>query len=289
MFAGVVEEIGEDPLQAARVGLDAQVPGTDRHGRVRQPRGRHRRDQTPDIDGFERDLLGARVEPGDLHQVVHERSQPGDVPDEQFPGPPALVRERTEVVAQDRGLGDQRRQRRPQFVRDVRHEPAVLGLGGLEPPDRLGQRGGHPVEPLRPRPELIVRGDRDPRRQVAASMRSAARLAASTGASTPRATLRATTSATRMSATVPTIRASRSWSSVDWSVARVVDEVHGGPARRSRSTDDEARLAADRRPGVGQLAGGDRCREVGRQRVHHHLGFAERAVGDRCTSAPRGR
>ena len=71
------------------------------------------------------------------------------------------------MLAQDRRLGDEGRQRRPQLVRDVGDEPAVLRLGRLEPADGLGQRLGHPVEPLRPRPELVVRGDRHARGQVA--------------------------------------------------------------------------------------------------------------------------
>ena len=126
------------------------------------------RDQSAEVDRLERDLLGPRIEPRDLHQVVDERPQPADVGDEQLAGPPALRRQRVEMLAQDRRLGDQRRQRCPQLVRDIGDEAPVLGLGRLEPADRLGQRLGHPVEALRPRPELVVRGDRHARRQVAA-------------------------------------------------------------------------------------------------------------------------
>ncbi len=52
-------------------------------------------------------------------------------------------------------------------MRDVRDELAVLRLRGLQPPDRVLEGGGHPVEPLRPRAELVARRHRDARREVA--------------------------------------------------------------------------------------------------------------------------
>ena len=125
-------------------------------------------DQPPKVDRFEGDPLGTGVEARDLHQVVHERPQPADVGDQQLAGAPALRRQRAEVLAHDRRLGDECGERGPQLVRDVGHETPVLGLGRLEPGDRVGQRLGHPVEAVGPRPELVVRGDRHARRQVAA-------------------------------------------------------------------------------------------------------------------------
>ena len=72
------------------------------------------------------------------------------------------------MVAEDRRLGDERRDRRPQLVADVGDEPPVLGLGGLEAEDRLLERVDHLVELLGPRAELVVGGHRDAGRQVAA-------------------------------------------------------------------------------------------------------------------------
>ena len=135
---------------------------------VGEPGGDDRRDQTTEVHRLEGDLLGAGIEPRELHEVVDEGPQPGDVGDEQLAGPTALRRQRVEVLAHDRCLGDERRERRPELVRHVGHEPAVLGLGRLEPADRLAEGLGHPVEPLRPGPELVVRGDGHPRGQVAA-------------------------------------------------------------------------------------------------------------------------
>ena len=168
MLAGVVEEVAEDPLEPARVGLDHERLAREIERGLRKPGRGDRRDQPAEVDRLERDLLGPRIEPGDLHQVVDQRPEPTHVAHQQLAGPPALRRQLTEVLAQDRRLGDQRRQRRSQLVGDIGDEAPVLGLGRLQPPDRVAERLGHPVEPLGPRPELVVRGDRHARRQVAA-------------------------------------------------------------------------------------------------------------------------
>ena len=63
-------------------------------------------------------------------------------------------------LAQDRRLGDERRERRPKLVRDVGDEAPVVGLGRLEPADRLLERRRHPVERLGPVAELVGGGDR---------------------------------------------------------------------------------------------------------------------------------
>ena len=168
VLARVVEEVAEDPLEAARVSLDDGHVRRDVDGRLRQAGRDDRRHQTPDVDRLEGDLLGARIEPRDLHEVVDEGPQPGDVGDQQLPGPPALLGERSEVVVEDRGLRHERRDGCSQLVRDIGDESAVLRLGGLEAADGLAERLGHPVEPLRPGSELIVRRDRYSRGQVAA-------------------------------------------------------------------------------------------------------------------------
>ena len=108
-------------------------------------------DQPAEIDRLDPDLLARGVEPRQLHQVLDEGAQPADVVDDELAGPARVRRQGVEVVAQDRRLGDERGDRRPQLVGDVGDEPPVLGLGGLEPDDRVLERVGHPVEPIGPR------------------------------------------------------------------------------------------------------------------------------------------
>ena len=146
------------------------------------------------------------------------------------------------MLAQDRGLGDERRERRPQLVGHVRDEPPVLGLGGLEPADRVGQGVGHPVEPLGPRAELVVRGDRHPRRQVAAfdplggaAGRLDRRQDAAGDAPAPRAGRRGSRTI------VPTTSASPQLGERLFERRHVVDEVVGRPAARRPAADDQAR------------------------------------------------
>jgi hypothetical protein len=88
--------------------------------------------------------------------------------DDELAGPARLRGKRVEVTAEQRRLGDERGDRCPQLVRDVGDEPPVLGLGGLEPDDRVFEGVRHPVEAGRPLAELVRGGDRDARRQVAA-------------------------------------------------------------------------------------------------------------------------
>jgi hypothetical protein len=58
-------------------------------------------------------------------------------------------------------------ERGPQLVRDIGHEPAVLALRRLQPPDRGRERVGHAVE-LRGKPrELVGAACRHARREVA--------------------------------------------------------------------------------------------------------------------------
>ena len=127
MLAGVVEEIGEDPLEPARVGLDDHaVIGELEHG-VPVVGGRDVPDEAVEVDGLDPDLLARRVEPRQLHQVLDEDAHPPDVLDHELARPAGLRRQRIEVVAEDRHLGDEGRDRRPQLVADVRDEPPVLG------------------------------------------------------------------------------------------------------------------------------------------------------------------
>ena len=196
-----------------------------------------------------------RVEPRDLHQVVDERAQAPDVRHEQLARAPARLGQRVEVLAQDRRLGDERRQRRPELVRDVGDEPAVLRLGRLEPADRLGECLGHPVEPLGPRPELVVRGDRHARGQVAvldAPRRPGWRPRPARGPAGDglRDEERDEDERDRADGQGHPELAERL---VDR--GHVVDEVERRSGATDPAADDEARPAGERRPGVGELAG----------------------------------
>ena len=164
----VVEEVADDPLDPARVGLDDDEVRRHRADGLGQAGGRDGRHELDEVDRLRRELLRAGVEARDLHQVVDEDPQPGDVGDEELAGPAAGVGHRPEVLAQDRRLGDERRERRPQLVRDVGDEAPVVGLGRLEPADRLLERRRHPVERLGPVAELVGGRDRHARREVAA-------------------------------------------------------------------------------------------------------------------------
>ena len=213
------------------------------------------RDEADEVDRLERDLLGRGIEARQLHELLDERPQPPHVGHQQLGRSPALRRQLVEVLAHDRRLGDERGDRRPQLVRHVGHEPAVLVLGRLEPPDRVREDAGHPVEPLGPGPELVARRDGHPRRQVAAldpfrdptglldrrqdaardePRRRPARRAAARGA--------------------PSDRARRSWSMASRTPADVADEVERRPALGRATTDDERGHPADVEPAHRQLA-----------------------------------
>jgi hypothetical protein len=113
------------------------------------------------------DALGAGVEAGDLHQVLDELAQAGDVRDQQLGRPARLRRQLVEVVGQQRGLAHQGGQRRAQLVGDVGGEAPLPRLGGLQLADLRLQRSRHLVERLRPGAELVAALDGQPRLEQA--------------------------------------------------------------------------------------------------------------------------
>ena len=116
-----------------------------------------------EVDGLGLDALAAGVEAGDLHQVLDQPPQAPDVRDQELGGPPGLDRHRLEMLGEERGLADERRQRRAQLVGDVGGEAALAGLGGGEGRDLRLERRRHLVEGLRPDPELVTPLDGKPR------------------------------------------------------------------------------------------------------------------------------
>ena len=171
------------------------------------------------------------------------------------------------MLAQDRRLGDEGRQRRPQLVRDVGDEAPVLGFGRLEPADGLGQRLGHPVEAVRPRPELVVRGDRHARRQVAVLDRLGGTAGGLDRGQDPArdGPGHEQGDEDQRDGADGEGRPELAERLVDG--GHVVDEVEGRPRAADAAADDEARPPGDLGPGVGELAGVDALREVGGKRA----------------------
>ena len=81
MLSRVVEQVPEDPLEAPGVGVDDQPLIWNDDGRLLQPGPRHGGHEPPDIDGFERDPFGSRIESGTtISQYSTAGSTPGGKP-----------------------------------------------------------------------------------------------------------------------------------------------------------------------------------------------------------------
>ena len=189
-------------------------PRRRRAARSPRPGGGPRRSPVtsrPRSSGSSAGLLGVGVEPRDLHQVVDQRPQPAHVGDQELGGAPRVGRHPVGSRLDQRRLCHERGERRPQLVRHVGDEPAVLLLRRLEPPDRPLQRVGHPVELRAQRPN----SSRRPRGRGRSGRRrrSGARPAppASTGRRMPRAMNPAVISATSTAPSPAATRPRRSW------------------------------------------------------------------------------
>jgi hypothetical protein len=115
----VAHEVRDDPFQAPRVSLEHDRVGFDLDTIVPASRAHGCGDERADVDGLLVDACLPRVEPGDLHQVLDEVSEPRDVVDEELSGAPGLLRHAVEVLGEERGLRDESGQRRAQLVRDI--------------------------------------------------------------------------------------------------------------------------------------------------------------------------
>ncbi len=164
----VADQVGQDPLDPARIGAERQRPAADRDLVLPAPPADQRGGDRRDVDLAVLDRLCARVQPGDLHQLVDQRPEPAYVGDQQLDRAACRFWQLAALLAQQRSLGDQRGQRRAQLVCDVGCEPPLACLRGYQFGDLRLERVGHLIEGRGPRAELIGRAGGQPRVEPAA-------------------------------------------------------------------------------------------------------------------------
>src|SRR5205085_2865531 len=84
MLAGVVEEVGEDPLQAARIRVDDDVILRQLEDGIGMPAGGNVANDSAKVDRLGPDLLAGRIEARELHQILDEVAEPPDVLDDEL-------------------------------------------------------------------------------------------------------------------------------------------------------------------------------------------------------------
>ncbi|ARX88241.1 hypothetical protein SMD44_07728 [Streptomyces alboflavus] len=162
---GVADQVGEDDVDAPRVDPDARIllRKLGDHLVRLAPAAQLKRlvDDGAEAHVVQAQLGGARVEAGDLHQVLDHGGQlAGLVADEQDRvGGVRGQRLRTGVLVQGVRDGGHRGERGPQLVRDVGGEPAGVGLHPPQLGGVLLQRGGHGVERARQGGEFVLARD----------------------------------------------------------------------------------------------------------------------------------
>ena len=171
VLEGVADEVRRDPLEPAVIGLEDNLVAVHAHAVVPAARTHGCTNERPQVDALLANPRLACVEPRDLHQILDEVSEPGDVVDEKLGGSARVGRHPVELLAEERGLRDERGQRRAELVRDVGGEPALPRLGLGERADLRLQRLRHLVEGRRPDAELVAGLDRKPCLEEAFSQR----------------------------------------------------------------------------------------------------------------------
>ncbi|SDR45603.1 hypothetical protein SAMN05216511_4258 [Streptomyces sp. KS_16] len=156
----VDDEVGEDAVEPAAVGLDHPVGG-DPYDGVEAGGAYGAFDQRPEVIGVEVGALGAGVQPGDLQQVLGEAVQRPQPVVDHLLGP---------ALRQQLGRGQDAGERRPELMGDIGGE----ALFRLEPPlqgarHRVQRRGHrrHLVLPGRSAARRLIRAVADPGVQVA--------------------------------------------------------------------------------------------------------------------------
>ena len=163
MIQGVADQVGDDPVDTRpirgdrdRLGpdLDSRVPPSTPHGPL------HERRQ---VERLPAHLFPPHVERREVRQVLDEPAQTRDVADEELGGPSGIGRHRGEMLPEDRRLGHEGGDRRPELVGDVGREtpPPLLGFGergdAARSPSRERERDDHDRDPA----------DRERRRELA--------------------------------------------------------------------------------------------------------------------------
>lgn len=157
----VAEEVGQDPLDPARVRGQRDRLALHRDPVLPAPRAEQRGDHGPDVDQPPLDRLGPGIEPGDLQQLLDQRPEPAHIADQQLNRAAGRDRQVAGLAGEQRGPGDQRGQRRAQLVCHVRGEPHFAGLRRRQRGDLRLKRIGHLVERGGPRAELVRRAGLD--------------------------------------------------------------------------------------------------------------------------------
>lgn len=172
MLEGVADEVGEDDVEAARVepGVDAAL-GVQVHGVQPGAGVEARGDLVGEVDVVQDQPGGARVEAGDLHQVLDEVAEPlGLADDEAYGGLDHRVHAAglgVEFLFEHLHHRRDRGQRGAQLVRHVGDEPARGVVPGGHVGDPLLQRLGGLVERPCQLGEFIGTGDPEPGVQLA--------------------------------------------------------------------------------------------------------------------------
>ena len=164
----VLDEVGDDLVQALVVAVERQVLGLHRHREADrsgvQPRLPDREvEHRADLEHAPVERHAARLEPRQVEQLLHEPAQPFDLGEH---GAQRLGIGRFDAVDQVLEHRLQRGDRRPQLVAHVGDEVAADPVG-------LGELGRHLVERAGERADLVARGRGDALAEVAARHRRA--------------------------------------------------------------------------------------------------------------------
>ncbi len=163
---GVDDEVAQHPLDPAGVGLGDHglLVADDAYPRALALGERLGAAQDPSYDLSEVYRLGlqgrrARVEAADLQQVREQCLEPVQLVGQEFGRPRGHRIEVHARVVDDIGRHPYGRQRRPQFVRDVGHEPALHPRQVLQLLDLQLEVLGHLVEGLAEPRDVVLAGD----------------------------------------------------------------------------------------------------------------------------------
>src|SRR3954469_11877109 len=102
VLEGVADQIGRDPLEPPVIREEHDLVSRDLDTIVPAARAHRRPDERPDVHPLFAPPRLSGVEPGDLHQVLDEIAEAGDVVHEELRGAANLGRHAVELLAQKR-------------------------------------------------------------------------------------------------------------------------------------------------------------------------------------------